>query len=156
MIAAKKRLLELLVEHGPMTGLDLVVRSRGDLDRGLACVYLGELEDAGMVASQVASDGVRRLYRAVLGVPLADTWVYRIVSVRGAMHGDAQTREVTYDIVRVKLYHHTHKAWIVSRRTDRDGEIVEWTAYDPPERTRITAREEADVMRSMQSEVACA
>lgn len=69
-LPAKERLiLELLVEHGPAFGLELVRRSGGALKRGTVYVTLGRLEARGFVASEqdAAPPGAiglpRRIYR---------------------------------------------------------------------------------------------
>lgn len=46
-------ILELLVEHGELYGLQLVAQSRRRLKRGTVYVTLGRMEDKGFVASKL-------------------------------------------------------------------------------------------------------
>jgi DNA-binding PadR family transcriptional regulator len=59
-------ILQLLSEHGPTYGLDLVAQSRGKLKRGSVYVTLGRMEEKGFVSSRVderpGEGPPRRLY----------------------------------------------------------------------------------------------
>lgn len=48
-MTARDTILELLTEHGPLYGLDLVRLSKGALRRGTVYVHLSRLEDEGLV-----------------------------------------------------------------------------------------------------------
>jgi len=74
-------ILELLVEHSEMYGLELVAASRKQLKRGTVYVTLGRMEEKGYVTSHVeaapASAGglPRRMYVATpLGHRLLTAW----------------------------------------------------------------------------------
>jgi DNA-binding PadR family transcriptional regulator len=66
---AERVILELLVEHGELFGLQLVDHSRGALKRGTVYVTLGRMQDKGYVESrqEALPPGAiglpRRLYR---------------------------------------------------------------------------------------------
>ena len=83
MLPVKERLiLELLVAHGPMFGLQLVERSGGALKRGTVYVTLGRMEAKGLIASEQetpdpAAIGLpRRIYRPTpLGERVLRAWV---------------------------------------------------------------------------------
>ena len=68
-IANEALVLRLLYEHVELRGLELVKRSRGQLQRGTAYVTLGLMEDAGLVTSTeenatLYNIGIpRRIYR---------------------------------------------------------------------------------------------
>lgn len=69
--------LELLEEHGPLTGLGLIDASRGQLARGTVYWWLSDLVDAGRVAGpdadrlyRITQDGRRALAGSDLLVPL--------------------------------------------------------------------------------------
>lgn len=64
--------LELLAEHGPMFGLELVRVSRGHLKRGTVYVTLGRLADKSWVDSEQEPQ-----HPAAIGLPRR---VYRITS----------------------------------------------------------------------------
>lgn len=78
----KERLiLELLVESGPMFGLQLVDRSDGAIKRGTVYVTLGRMEAKGLVSSEqeLPPPGAiglpRRLYRPTpLGERMLRAW----------------------------------------------------------------------------------
>ena len=77
-------ILELLVEHGQMYGLELVTASRRGLKRGTVYVTLGRMEDKGYVTSWLedapprAGGLPRRIYRATpLGRLLLTAWTER-------------------------------------------------------------------------------
>ncbi len=74
-------ILELLLQHGEMYGLQLVAGSRRRLKRGTVYVTLGRMEDKGFVASRLedppdAAGGLpRRLYTATaFGRRVLDAW----------------------------------------------------------------------------------
>ena len=46
-------ILELLVDHAQLYGLELVARSRGRLKRGTVYVTLGRMEDKGYITSRL-------------------------------------------------------------------------------------------------------
>ena len=81
-LSAKETLiLELLVEHSEMYGLELVAASGKQLKRGTVYVTLGRMEDKGYITSQVeaapsAAGGLpRRMYIATpLGRRLLTAW----------------------------------------------------------------------------------
>ena len=73
--------LQLLVEHGELYGLQLVSSSRRSLKRGTVYVTLGRMEDKGYVRSRLEAPPVnagglpRRLYEATaLGQRVLNTW----------------------------------------------------------------------------------
>lgn len=74
-------ILELLVEHGHLYGLELVAASRRELKRGTVYVTLGRMEDKGYITSWLEEapprvGGMpRRLYRATpLGRRVLTAW----------------------------------------------------------------------------------
>jgi len=74
-------ILELLVENGPMYGLELVDRSAGALKRGTVYVTLGRMEAKGFVESShepLPAGGIglpRRMYRpTALGERMLGAW----------------------------------------------------------------------------------
>ena len=74
-------ILELLLEHGELYGLELVAASRRRLKRGTVYVTLGRMADKGYVESRLEdapaeSGGLpRRLYKpTTLGRHLLDAW----------------------------------------------------------------------------------
>jgi len=81
-LSAKERLiLELLVEHYELYGLQLVDSSRRRLKRGTVYVTLGRMEDKGYVTSpreEAPADAgglPRRMYRATpLGRRVLEAW----------------------------------------------------------------------------------
>ncbi len=81
-LSAKETLiLELLVEHSEMYGLELVAASGKQLKRGTVYVTLGRMEDKGYITSHVeaapsAAGGLpRRMYVATpLGRRLLTAW----------------------------------------------------------------------------------
>src|SRR5437762_7405377 len=81
-LSSKERLiLELLVEHHELYGLQLVDSSRRRLKRGTVYVTLGRMEDKGYVAVRRedappdAGGLPRRIYRATpLGRRVLDVW----------------------------------------------------------------------------------
>jgi len=81
-LSAKETLiLELLVEHSEMYGLELVAASEKQLKRGTVYVTLGRMEDKGYITSHVesapsAAGGLpRRMYVATpLGHRLLTAW----------------------------------------------------------------------------------
>jgi PadR family transcriptional regulator len=81
-LSAKETLiLELLVEHSEMYGLELVAASGKQLKRGTVYVTLGRMEDKGYITSRVeaapsAAGGLpRRMYIATpLGRRLLTAW----------------------------------------------------------------------------------
>ena len=81
-LSAKETLiLELLVEHSEMYGLELVAASEKQLKRGTVYVTLGRMEDKGYITSRVesapsAAGGLpRRMYVATpLGHRLLTAW----------------------------------------------------------------------------------
>ena len=64
--ALETLILNILADHGPNYGLDLVARSRGRLKRGSVYVTLGRMEEKGLVASRLderpGEGPARRLY----------------------------------------------------------------------------------------------
>lgn len=54
-------ILSLLEDHGPLHGLELVVRSKGFLKRGLVYVWLDKMEDDGLITSHMEPCN-RRIY----------------------------------------------------------------------------------------------
>lgn len=77
----ERLILELLVEHGEMFGLQLVEASGGRLKRGSVYVTLGRMADKGFVESEQEArpDGAiglpRRLYRpTALGKRALRAW----------------------------------------------------------------------------------
>jgi DNA-binding PadR family transcriptional regulator len=81
-LSAKESLvLDLLVEHGELYGLQLVATSKGRLKRGTVYVTLGRMETKGYVTSRAedAPDGAgglpRRLYEATpFGLRVLKAW----------------------------------------------------------------------------------
>ena len=74
-------ILDLLVQHGQMYGLELVANSRRQLKRGTVYVTLGRMEDKGYVRSQLeeapprAGGLPRRIYRPTpLGRRVLSVW----------------------------------------------------------------------------------
>ena len=74
-------ILELLVEHDQMYGLELVAASRRGLKRGTVYVTLGRMEDKGYITSWLedapprAGGLPRRVYRATpLGRRVLSAW----------------------------------------------------------------------------------
>jgi DNA-binding PadR family transcriptional regulator len=74
-------ILDLLVEHSSMYGLELVSSSRGRLKRGTVYVTLGRMEDKGYITSRTepapADEGglPRRIYEATaLGRRVQAAW----------------------------------------------------------------------------------
>ena len=82
-LSAKEHLiLELLVEHEEMYGLQLVTSSRRRLKRGTIYVTLGRMEEKGYIESRLeqappSAGGLpRRLYRPTpLGRRVLDAWM---------------------------------------------------------------------------------
>ena len=77
----ERRILELLIQGGPMFGLQLVDRSGGALKRGTVYVTLGRMEAKGLVVSEQeprmpgAIGLPRRLYRpTALGERMLRAW----------------------------------------------------------------------------------
>lgn len=169
MKTSTRTILLVLLDGEELHGLDIVRRSDGVLRRGLIYVHLSRLERAWLVSSRVDPaeadrEPQRRLYQiTVRGIDaierqgVADVWLRRLVAVRGSIIGDRHMREVTYDLVHVRACQGHRSARIVSRRTELDGEIVEWIAYDEPIRVELRKGEIAQVERAIASEaVACA
>lgn len=81
-LSARERLiLELLVEHGELFGLQLVEHSQRRLKRGTVYVTLGRMQEKGYLASrqEALPPGAiglpRRMYRPTgLGLRILDTW----------------------------------------------------------------------------------
>lgn len=74
-------ILELLVDHKELYGLQLVSASKGELKRGTIYVTLGRMDDKGYVTSRLEdapadSGGLpRRIYRATaLGHRILNAW----------------------------------------------------------------------------------
>lgn len=74
-------ILDLLVQHGQMYGLELVAASPRQLKRGTVYVTLGRMEDKGYVTSRLedapprAGGLPRRIYRPTpLGRRVLDAW----------------------------------------------------------------------------------
>ena len=74
-------ILDLLVQHGQMYGLELVAVSRRQLKRGTVYVTLGRMEDKGYVASRLedapprAGGLPRRIYQPTpLGRRVLSAW----------------------------------------------------------------------------------
>jgi DNA-binding PadR family transcriptional regulator len=74
-------ILELLVEHGQLYGLEFVAAARRELKRGTVYVTLGRMEDKGYISSWLeeapprAGGMPRRLYRATpLGRRVLTAW----------------------------------------------------------------------------------
>ena len=74
-------ILDLLIEHSSMYGLELVSSSRGRLKRGTVYVTLGRMEEKGLVeshqepVSRRADAPTRRMYRATAhGHRVLDAW----------------------------------------------------------------------------------
>lgn len=84
--------------------------------------------------------------------PLVEMWLRRLVACRGSIVGDAHTTEATWDLVHVQLYGSTYRARIVSRRTEINGDICEWTAYPRPLTVRLTDGEMEQVLRAIPRE----
>jgi hypothetical protein len=81
--------------------------------------------------------------------PLVEMWIRRLVACRGSITGDVATTEATFDLVHVQCYGSTYRARIVSRRTELDGVIVEWTAYPKPVAVRLTDGEVDQMLRAI-------
>jgi PadR family transcriptional regulator, regulatory protein PadR len=81
-LSTRERLiLELLVEHGELFGLQLVDHSKRRLKRGTVYVTLGRMQEKGYLASrqEALPPGAiglpRRLYRPTgLGLRILDAW----------------------------------------------------------------------------------
>src|SRR3954464_13017392 len=74
-------ILELLIDHGAMYGLELVGQSKRQLKRGTVYVTLGRMEEKGYVSSRLeeAPEGAgglpRRVYEATaFGRRVLDVW----------------------------------------------------------------------------------
>lgn len=82
VLSRKEQLiLELLVSHGPMYGLQLVSHSGGGLKRGTVYVTLGRMEGKGLVESEqepLPPEAIglpRRIYRpTALGERMLRAW----------------------------------------------------------------------------------
>ena len=73
------RILDLLVEHGELYGLELIAASGGRLKRGTIYVMLDRMEDKGFIESNlVAGQGrgpARRVYKLTgHGARVRDAW----------------------------------------------------------------------------------
>ena len=74
-------ILETLASRGPMYGLELVAKSKGQLKRGTIYVTLGRMEDKGYVDSETEAPRAgavglpRRLYRpTAYGLRVMEAW----------------------------------------------------------------------------------
>lgn len=94
--ARERLILELLVEHGELFGLQLVEQSNRRLKRGTVYVTLGRMQEKGYLASrqEVLPPGAiglpRRLYRPTgLGLRILDAWQLAERMFEGAMPREA-------------------------------------------------------------------